>query len=195
MKPKKTAFLLVFLFVFTSSLTAQTYREFVALVEVYRNTKGHSWTETWDMNAPMTTWKGVTIKDGHVVGLDLSNNNLDGKIPLTLVNLKHLKHLDLSGNKLTGRIPGGIGRMAQLYTLNVANNNLSGRIPRGFSKLTKLKSLQLSNNQFDDFDGLEEIKKYQLAHFDMNTEFKHLQLLDPKSQNVRLANLEFEDID
>ncbi|UJH66464.1 leucine-rich repeat domain-containing protein [Allomuricauda sp. SCSIO 65647] len=195
MRLRKIAFVLVFVFTLTSTISAQTYREFVALVEVYRNTKGYNWTESWDLNTPMTAWKGVTIKDGHVVGLDLSNNNLEGKIPLTLVNLKHLKHLDLSGNKLKGRLPGGIGRMTQLYTFNVSSNGLTGRIPRGFAKLSKLKSLQLANNNFEDFRGLEEIKKHQLVFFDMNSDFKHLQLLSLKSQNVRMANLEYEDIE
>ena len=139
---RKNAFLLVLFLLFTTINFAQTYREFVALVEVYQNTKGYNWTNSWDINTPVDTWQGVTVKDGHVVGLDLADNNLEGKIPLTLANLKHLKHLNLSGNKLMGRLPGGIGRLSKLHSLNVANNTLTGRIPKGFSKMEKLKSLQ-----------------------------------------------------
>ncbi len=74
-------------------LTAQnevSKREVIALLELKAKTKGHLWTNQWDQSQPISTWHGVTIKDGKVIGLDLSNNNLQGKIPITIGNLKHL---------------------------------------------------------------------------------------------------------
>jgi hypothetical protein len=46
--------------------------------------------------------------------LDLKENNLDGEIPQSLVNISYLGYLDLSNNNLTGRIPSG-GQLDTLY--------------------------------------------------------------------------------
>ena len=48
-----------------------------ALVDLYNNTKGDQWKVSWDLESPIHTWKGVEVKDNHVVGLTLFMNNLD----------------------------------------------------------------------------------------------------------------------
>ena len=189
--------LLLFSFVLCAStilVNAQSYREFIALHELYQKTNGEQWTKTWDLDSPIATWQGVTVKDGHVVALDLSSNNLEGELPMTLVNLRHLKKLNLSGNKLSGKLPKGIGRWSQLQSLNIAHNAFSGSLPKGFSKMNALKYLQLANNNFGDYKGLREIQSNQLLAFDMVNEFKELNLVDINARG-RMANSEFEDIE
>ena len=193
MKRTTNSFLLLFLFAFSLSISAQSYREFVALHELYQKTNGEQWHTTWDLNTPVAQWDGVTVKDGHVVSLDLSNNNLEGELPMTLVNLRHLKHLDLSGNQLTGNLPQGIRRWETLKSLNIANNDFKGAIPKGFSKMENLKYLQLANNDFEDYKGLEELPKQQLVAFDMAKEFRHLDLVDINALG-KLADTKYEDI-
>lgn len=193
MKLANYPYLLFFLFVFSSTINAQSYREFIALHDLYQKTNGEQWNSSWNLDTPIDQWEGVTVKDGHVVGLDLSDNNLDGEIPMTLVNLRHLNHLNLSGNKLTGKLPNGMRRWETLRSLNIANNLLEGTVPKGFSKMGQLKYLQLANNNFEDYQGLEELQKQQLVAFDMAKEFKHLNLVDVNATG-RLVDTKFEDV-
>ena len=45
-----------------------------ALVALYNATQGDNWTQSWDLNADVTTWQGLTIKDDKVIEIDLSFN-------------------------------------------------------------------------------------------------------------------------
>jgi Leucine-rich repeat (LRR) protein len=133
-------------------LTAQleiSEREAIALLELKSKTKGHLWTNKWDEDTPISEWHGVTIKNGKVVGLDLSNNNLQGKIPITIGNLKNLESLNLSKNNITGKIPGLFRKFKNLKEINLGNNNLVGNIPSTINKLQNLKKLDLCHNKLE----------------------------------------------
>jgi Leucine-rich repeat (LRR) protein len=133
-------------------LTAQleiSEREAIALLELKSKTKGHLWTNQWDEDTPISEWHGVTIKNGKVVGLDLSNNNLQGKIPITIGNLKNLESLNLSKNNITGKIPGLFRKFKNLKEINLGNNNLVGNIPSTINKLQNLKKLDLCHNKLE----------------------------------------------
>ncbi|KAI3902780.1 hypothetical protein MKW92_052144 [Papaver armeniacum] len=64
-------------------------------------------------------------------GLNFSSNALTGTIPSTFGNLKHLESLDLSRNKMTGEIPFQLAGLSSLSVLNVSFNKLTGKIPSG----------------------------------------------------------------
>ncbi|XP_068640312.1 receptor-like protein EIX1 [Aristolochia californica] len=81
-----------------------------------------------------------------VTSLDLSNNNLEGKIPEELTNISNLLLLNLAHNHFTGNIPKNIGNMSLLESLDLSNNQLSGSIPQSLSFLTSLSYLNLSYN-------------------------------------------------
>lgn len=103
-----------------------------------------------------TILKFVTI-------LDLSSNNLSGRIPNELMSLVGLIYLSLSRNHLTGRIPGKIGEMRILESLDLSVNRFSGEIPLSIGSMTFLNQLNLSYNnlkgkipsstQIQSFDG------------------------------------------
>ncbi|KAL3032354.1 hypothetical protein AAZX31_02G079400 [Glycine max] len=59
-----------------------------------------------------------------------------------------LKSIDLSCNNLTGKIPKEVGYLLGLVSLNLSRNNLSGEIPSEIGNLTSLDSLDLSRNHF-----------------------------------------------
>ena len=61
--------------------------------------------------------------------LNLSNNFLTGSIPISFRNLKNVESLDLSHNKLSGKIPSELVELTFLSVFSVAYNNLSGRVP------------------------------------------------------------------
>ncbi|XP_027337043.1 receptor-like protein EIX2 [Abrus precatorius] len=83
-----------------------------------------------------------------VHGVDLSNNDLSGPIPLELVSLSALQSLNLSHNFLEGNIPSGIGNMKLLESLDLSRNQLSGEVPQSMSNLSFLSLLNLSYNHF-----------------------------------------------
>ncbi|MEM8999890.1 MAG: Two component regulator three Y domain protein [Bacteroidota bacterium] len=146
---KITCLLFSMLLLFFAHIQAQTYREFVALVEIYQNTRGHGWTHTWDLTTPIAQWHGVTVKDGKVIALDLSDNNLQGKIPLTIVNLRNLQQLDLSNNQLKGKLPGELRKFDALERIDLSNNQLTGKIPKTINRLENLKQFDLTSNRLE----------------------------------------------
>ncbi|XP_010266618.1 PREDICTED: receptor-like protein 12 [Nelumbo nucifera] len=90
------------------------------------------------------------IDDGgilcYVRSIDLSSNNLSGKIPDGITNLSGLGTLNLSMNQLTGNIPDEIGNLKWLETLDLSRNQLSGQIPQSLSSISSLNHLDLSYN-------------------------------------------------
>ncbi|KAK4487063.1 hypothetical protein RD792_006378 [Penstemon davidsonii] len=81
-----------------------------------------------------------------VVNMDVSNNNLVGKIPWEITRLSGLIGLNLSHNHLVGKIPQRIGDMKSMESFDLSNNNLSGTIPTSLSDLSSISSLNLSYN-------------------------------------------------
>ncbi len=144
-----------------------------ALEALYNTTDGDNWSTNTDWLSTITpcTWYAVTCENGHVTGLDLTNNNLKGTIPIEITGLTQLRNLNfyfnqLSGpippelgslakltylslawNTLTGPIPPELGGLPELATLHLWINNLTGTIPTELSNLPKLYDLVLSSNQ------------------------------------------------
>ncbi|KAK1435259.1 hypothetical protein QVD17_01020 [Tagetes erecta] len=98
----------------------------------------------------MIKWQGHLHEFSKTLGLltiiDLSRNNLTGKIPQELTNLSKLIALDLSMNALHGEIPPNIGEMKELQILDLSRNNLSGVIPSSMSEISFLNYLDVSYN-------------------------------------------------
>ncbi|KAL4601390.1 hypothetical protein ACB092_11G269400 [Castanea dentata] len=65
----------------------------------------------------------------NIRALNLSHNNLSGPIPVTFLNLRQIESLDLSYNYLNGKIPPQLTVMTSLAVFIVAHNNLSGTTP------------------------------------------------------------------
>ncbi|KAL8258091.1 hypothetical protein R6Q59_030132 [Mikania micrantha] len=81
-----------------------------------------------------------------LISLDLSSNNITGKIPDALMKLVGLKNLNLSRNQLKGRVPMRIGNLNQMESLDLSMNMLSGQIPQSLTSLNFLSYLNLSFN-------------------------------------------------
>lgn len=120
-----------------------------ALAALFKETNGWEWTDNtdWLETASPCSWTGVTCRDGSVTELYLFSNNLAGKIPPELGNLKNLEWLHLGSNQLEGRIPPELGNLDRLKELRLRINRLTGEIPPELGNLVNLESLQLDSNQ------------------------------------------------
>ena len=78
--------------------------------------------------------------------LDLSFNNLLGKIPDSLGRLGSLRYLNLAYNSFWGSIPASIGSLSSLQNLDLSKNEMNGTIPESFGQLSKLVNLFLYGN-------------------------------------------------
>src|SRR5690606_30196538 len=79
-----------------------------ALLDLYYSTNGADWNSKWDLEAAASDWYGIKIYEGHVVEIDLFENNLVGQLPESLGELKYLQRINLAFNTLTGEIPKSI---------------------------------------------------------------------------------------
>ncbi len=81
-----------------------TYEERL-LAEFYEAMDGVNWEDNagWLSEQPLSEWYGITVNQyGRVVGLELSDNNLNGVLPETLALLTKLESVRVSGNAITG---------------------------------------------------------------------------------------------
>ncbi|XP_058728533.1 receptor-like protein 7 [Vicia villosa] len=105
--------------------------------------------KSWINGTDCCEWDGVTCNNisGHVIGLDLSCSNLNGKFSpnSTIFQLKQLQQLNLAFNDfLESSIYRGIGDLVYLTHLNLSYTGFSGNVPSTISHLSKLISLDLS---------------------------------------------------
>lgn len=129
-----------------------------------------SWRESNDPCG--SPWEGVNCTGSRVTMIQLSSQNIKGRIDGDIGVLTELKTLDLSFNKgltgsispsigdlkklnililagcgFTGSIPAEIGNLAELSFLALNTNNFTGTIPPSLGKLSKLYWLDLADNQ------------------------------------------------
>ncbi|XP_050234399.1 serine/threonine-protein kinase BRI1-like 2 [Mercurialis annua] len=79
--------------------------------------------------------------------LDLSYNELRGKIPDEMGEMMALQVLVISNNQLSGEIPASLGQLRNLGVFDASHNRLQGEIPDSFSSLSFLVQIDLSYNE------------------------------------------------
>ncbi len=111
--------LLTILALMTASMPPATQADVPAeerrvLMEFYASTHGEHWSDHtgWGTESSPCDWSGVLcdFPDADasrpvVVGLSLALNQLEGTIPPSLPELRHLRTLNVSGNRLSGMFP------------------------------------------------------------------------------------------
>lgn len=122
----------------------------LALVALYNSTSGDTWTNSsnW-LTGTLDTWAGVTVQEGRVTNLDLTNSGLTGTLPSEIGDLTALINLSLVFNSISGNLPAEIGQMSSLQVLNLGNNDISGLIPQEIGNATALREIYISNNAFE----------------------------------------------
>ena len=112
----------------------------LALIQLYDQTSGDIWNNTWDLSQPLDSWYGVILgSNGCVEILDLDGIP-DGNYSPTG-----------NGNNLLGILPDLI--LPNLKKLYLSNNTLTADIP-SFTYASQLEDIALDNNQFQNCPAL-----------------------------------------
>jgi hypothetical protein len=76
----------------------------------------------------------------------LSENVLDGTLPVSLAELANLEILDLSRNEIGGGFPEGFTALDNLRILDLSFNFFGGEIPNNIGDMTSLVEVRLNTN-------------------------------------------------
>ena len=132
-------------------ITVKVINERNSLIAIYNALDGANWTNTWDLNADISTWYGITLNSANrVVGIDLSRNNLSGELPDETWDFLMLEILNLTNNRfLAGTLSANIKYSTNLKKIDIVNTELSGNFPSEIFAITPLEILKIG----DDFTG------------------------------------------
>lgn len=99
-----------------------------------------------EMTGILPSWLGDTMKN--VRDLSLSNNQFDGPLPESMVNMEHLTTLAIDDNNFTGDIGAIVNSMDTLKYLYADNNAFSSKVDFKFlTENMNLEEVDLSGNQ------------------------------------------------
>ena len=135
--------------------------EWAVLERLHEELVRMGWSRPWDMSQGIRGvggMDGLATRQGHVTGLDLSDANLSGVFPWTLLGLAQLESVDLSGNLLEGDVAGGLAATvaagtavpAGLRTLDLSDNGYEGNVGQLAAFFPSLQDLDVSGNCFSD---------------------------------------------
>ena len=123
--------------------------EATSLGDFYDLANGINWDiqTNWKTSEDACEWYGVECDiDGKVVGLNLKNNKINGRISSSIGLLTDLATIDLDSNYLTGSIPTEIGYLTSLRHFEVDDNQLTGSVPSEIANLANLKEVYVHTN-------------------------------------------------
>ncbi len=185
------------------------------LNDFYDKLGGQNWTNKWDFNDPnLANWFGLVVQDGKVISLSLVNNNLQGELPADIFTtagfFANLENLNLSGNNIKGKLPESLKNLKNLKRLDLSGIyfendiwNIITQMPdievliltdmgiklvdSGIANLKKLRILLLDKNQITEIPSiLGKLDRLQILNFaenniealpDMFSELKNLERL------------------
>lgn len=118
---------------FNGLLPALLFKSFVAMMESHSDGNltfmGNAYYQD-SVTVTMKHFNFVLVKILSIfTTIDLSRNNFEGRIPVSIGNLMSLKGLNFSHNKLIGSIPASLRNLTNLEWLDLSSNELVGQIP------------------------------------------------------------------
>lgn len=149
-----------------------------ALVDLYKATNGPKWKTRvrWNLDDPVSKWKGVKITGGHVTMIDLHSVALVGDIPASIAHLTELKILYISNNQIT-KLPAELFSMKKVEQLFLNDQRteeqsgvdrqytLTGTLP----KVIDMPALQVMEISDTGISGnLSEMKTPKLKYLQAN---------------------------
>ncbi len=137
-----------------------------ALTDLYQAANGDQWTrrDNWLSTRPFSEWYGLTVSNGQITGVNLSNNNLSGSLALDFGGWPALQSLNLSYNRISGALR--LAALPNLQTIELANNQLTQlTLP---DSLPKLERLYCQNNQLTQLTLPDSLPKLEYFSCDNN---------------------------
>lgn len=124
-----------------------------ALVDIYNSLDGPNWEpkyKRWDLTANPDTWSGVTIRDGHVVGLAIDRLKAKGEVPASIANLTELETFMCYSNQIT-KFPDQLFTMKKLkkFVADLQNFGDTRTLTQEFPKkvdLPAMEAFSMANN-------------------------------------------------
>jgi len=105
-------------------------------------------SDAWLTPSSECNWGGVICDiEGHVIGLEMNQNGVNGQLPSEMIGLMSLQKLLLGGQALSGPIPTKLGEIPTLEILDLNFNLLTGSMPNTLYSLTSLEHFNLNGNQ------------------------------------------------
>ena len=121
-----------------------------ALIAIYNALDGDNWKNNtnWCSNEPVSEWYGVEVDaSGHVLGLNLNRNNLNGVLPDEVWSLSSIIWLNFDQNpNLSGELSERISNLTELTSLSMECCNISGKLPKNMSQCESLAVINLQGN-------------------------------------------------
>lgn len=121
---------------------------------------GENWNQPWSLSINdrnTANVPGITLKDGHIVAVDLSGNNITGTFPASILALPKLETIDLSYNNLEGYIDSLILNDAStpisvqgITEINISGNRLKGNAGTFANAFPNLKKLYATKNRIEE---------------------------------------------
>ncbi|KAI9088559.1 hypothetical protein K1719_029673 [Acacia pycnantha] len=116
------------------------------------NTIGKLSTQLTQLDLSKNQIRGrIPVAFGNLINmtlLDISMNYFTDIIPVTFGKFHNMQYLSLWGNKLSGEIIHFIGNLTQLFHLDLSHNILEDKVPASIGNCESLQYLDLSLNNF-----------------------------------------------
>ncbi|KAL0836425.1 hypothetical protein Bca101_088314 [Brassica carinata] len=128
--------------------------------------------------------------------LDLSENKFSGTLEEQgLCQLKILRELDLSRNEVIGRLPQCFSSLTKLEVLDISSNKFSGTSPYLISNPTSLQYLSFSDNEFEGVFSVElitNLSKLKVFKLSSRTSFLQIENKIPLQPRFQLSVIELQ---
>ncbi|MDR1023943.1 MAG: hypothetical protein LBL94_11860, partial [Prevotellaceae bacterium] len=161
----------------------------------------------WDVNridSNVTSWRGITVENGHIAAIDLSNIGLEGNLStLSFVYLQKLKRLNLSNNKFQGNFPAfTVGKayppssMFDLEELIIDNNEFLQSALDIPEQCAKLKIVSAENNRLQGFyiDNNDFIKEINLKNNNLyHQHFRPVHYYKSDNVDIQVEKIDVRD--
>ncbi len=187
---------------YTVTANVQELTERDVLIAIYNANPNN--TLGWDITSEdISGWDGVTLTDGKVSSLILTDKNLT-ILPKEISALKDLKTLSLIENAITNITAASINGLNSLENLDLSGNRLT-RLPSEINKLIQLKQLNLLLNSLTSIPNeIGDLKNltYLGLHFNNLTSIPSaignltkLKVLELKDNNISSIPQEVCDLE
>lgn len=154
-------------FLLANLIYASTADQRHALSKIYTSTQGANWknNDRWMSEEHYCNWFGVECRNGLIVEIKLSANNLAGRIPKEVGFLTDIETLHLSSNAITGSIPSQLGNLNKANDLIIENTLICGDVPVEaanealFRKWKIVKNNPHIRSDCDTIQGIQRTRK------------------------------------